>query len=106
MGDLLLHGNRGTWRPPALQSVWLLTLWGRVRHSATCSALNHVSGKTRSPDFTLHKLGQLVTRNGMPVVQTGVDTVMPQLSGKLFDTLLVGFEREGALPLKTLLEGR
>jgi hypothetical protein len=44
-----------------------------------------------TPDFALHKLGQLVARNGMPVIQTRVDTVSPQLSGKLSDPLLMGF---------------
>jgi hypothetical protein len=28
------------------------------------------------PDFTLHKLGQLIARHPMPVVQTGVDAVL------------------------------
>jgi hypothetical protein len=47
------------------------------------------------PYFTFHEIRQLVARNGMPQVQTGVDPVSPQLSGKLSDPLLVRFVLPG-----------
>src|SRR5262249_36189178 len=43
------------------------------------------------PDFALHESGQLITGDGMPVVQARIDAVSSQLGGKLLDPLLMGF---------------
>ena len=41
-------------------------------------------------DFAIHEMRQMVSRNGMPVVQVDVHAIMPQSSGQLSDPILMG----------------